>query len=288
MKKSEELALHKEIRNSFVFDRMKMLLCLDYVTKDGIIVRQPRIGEIVEIGEEVFYRNLNTWVTNPTSYRAPLWHMDIDWCKITDFELFCNLYQAIDAQVISLIFPNTDISSYEQKYKVTFNEETQEEDYELVLYSEKEDQVIDNMAYLEISQYLRTLFNIFPKDEYGKGRSTKESMIWEDEDKARRNQDQGFKSSLFPLVSACINHPGFKHSLQDLPKVGIYEFMDSVNRIQVMTNTEALIMGSTNGLCDMSKVPRENFNLMRDIYVTDTKKGNENALNSVMDNFNKK
>ena len=92
MKKSEELALHKEIRNSFTFDRMKMLLCLDYETKGGIVVRQPRIGEIVEIGEEVFYRNLNTWVTNPTSYRAPLWHMDIDWCKITDFELFCNLY----------------------------------------------------------------------------------------------------------------------------------------------------------------------------------------------------
>jgi len=64
--------------------------------------------------------------------------------------------------------------------------------------------------------------------------------------------------------------------------------MDSVNRIQVMTNTEAMINGSVSGMADMSKVPRENFNLMRDIYVTDTKKGNENALNSVMENFNKK
>jgi len=64
--------------------------------------------------------------------------------------------------------------------------------------------------------------------------------------------------------------------------------MDSVNRIQVMTNTEAMINGSVSGMADMSKVPKENFNLMRDIYVTDTKKGNENALSSVMDNFNKK
>jgi len=55
-----------------------------------------------------------------------------------------------------------------------------------------------------------------------------------------------------------------------------------------MTNTEAMINGSVSGMADMSKVPKENFNLMRDIYVTDTKKGNENALSSVMDNFNKK
>jgi len=63
--------------------------------------------------------------------------------------------------------------------------------------------------------------------------------------------------------------------------------MDSVNRIQVMTNTEAMIMGSTSGMCDMSRVPRENFNLMRDIY-EDNKKGNKNnnAFDSVVNNYN--
>ena len=120
------------------------------------------------------------------------------------------------------------------------------------------------MAYLEISQYLRTLFSIFPKDEYAKGRTTKEMIIWEDEMNASKEKDDKFKSTLFPLVSACINHPGFKHSLNDLRDVGIFEFMDSVNRLQVYENTRALLSGSMSGFMDTSKVDQENFNFMRD------------------------
>lgn len=288
MKKSEEIALHKQLRNQFTFDKLRMYFCEDYSTQNGIIVREPRIGEILKIGEEDFYRNLNIWITNPTSYRVALWHMEVDWCKITDFELFCNLYKAIDPDICSIIFPSINISGFEQKYRVLG-----EEQYELVLYSEEQDEVIDNNTYLEISQYLRTLFNIFPKDEYGKGRATKEAMIWEDEQKASREKDEGYKSSLYPLVSSCINHPGFKHSLADLKDVGIFEFMDSVNRLQVYENTRALLAGSMSGFCDTSKINKENFNFMRDYTVSDDSRKNNNnqnssAFNKVVSDYNKK
>lgn len=269
MKKSEEIALHKEIRSQFTFDPLRMLLCKDYQTKNGIVIRQPRIGEIVDIGEEEFYRNLNIWVTNTTSYRVALWHMQprIDWCKITDYELFCSIYQATDPDIMSVILPNTNLLSYEKKLRVLG-----EDQYEMVLYSESEDQVIDYMVYLEISQYLRSLFNIFPKDEFAKGMTTKEMIIWEDEmNNAKESNESKFKSSLFPLVSSCINHPGFKHSLKDLEDVGMFEFMDSVNRLQVYENTRALLAGSMSGFCDTSKIPQENFNFMRD-YTIEKKK----------------
>lgn len=134
MKKSEEIALHKEIRNGFKFDPNKMYFCQDYEAQNGIVVREPRIGEIIETGEEVFYKNLNIWVTNTTSYRVALWHMDIDWCKFTDYELFCFLYKAADPDVMSLILPNMNIASYEQMGRVIG-----EDQYELVLYSKDED-----------------------------------------------------------------------------------------------------------------------------------------------------
>lgn len=258
MKKSEEIALHKEIRSGFKFDRLKMFFCEDYTTKSGVVVREPRIGEIMAVGEEEFYKNLNIWVTNTTSYRVILWRMGVDWCKITDFELFCNLYKATDPDITSLILPDLKLDSFVQKYRVLG-----EEEYEPVLYSEEMDMVIDNPAYLEISQYLRTLFNIFPKDEFAKGKTTKEMIIWEDEQKFQK-KEEGFSSSLFPLISSCINYPGFKHSLADLRNVGIFEFMDSVNRIQVYENTRALLNGSMSGFCDTSKVDKQNFNFMRD------------------------
>jgi len=118
MKKSEEIARNKDIREHFKFDRLKMYFCEDYQTQNGIVVREPRIGEILQVGEEEFYKNLNIWVTNTTSYRVSLWHMDIDWCKITDYELFCNLYKATDQNISSLILPNNDLFSYEKKFRV--------------------------------------------------------------------------------------------------------------------------------------------------------------------------
>ena len=288
MKKSEEIALHKEIRNSFTFDPMKMLFCKDYQTQDGIIVRQPRVGEIVDIGEEEFYRNLNAWVTNTTSYRVSLWNMPerVDWCKITDFELFCSLYQAVDPDIISIILPNINLLSFERGSHMLSEEES-----ELVLYSRENDVFINYLSYLEISQYLRTLFNIFPKDEFGKGSATKEAMIWEDEEKARKASNEGYKSMLFPLVSACINHPGFKHTLKDLWDVGIFEFMDSVNRLQIYENTRALLAGSMSGFCDTSKIPKDNFNFMRDIYTKENTENKKSAkdgttFDKVVKNYN--
>lgn len=262
MTKRETIELHRQIRNNFTFDRLKMYFCEDYVTQSGIVIREPRIGEILKLGEEKFYKSVNVWITNPTSYRVSLWHIDIDWCKTTDFELFCSLYKIIDPDVCSLILPDIDISSFEQKIRVLG-----EDQYEAVLFSEKENEVIDNMTYLEISQYLRTLLNIFPKDEYGKGKATKEAMIWEDEQEASKKTDNAFTSTLYPLVSACINHPGFKHSLSELRDVGIFEFMDSVNRLQVYENTRALLAGSMGGFVDTKGIDKDNFNFMRDISI---------------------
>jgi hypothetical protein len=69
--------------------------------------------------------------------------------------------------------------------------------------------------YTLISEYLQTMFNIFPKVEKAKGRSTKEAIIEEDRMNLAMHQkkDDSDDSSLLSLVSACVNHPGFKYKL---------------------------------------------------------------------------
>jgi hypothetical protein len=68
-----------------------------------------------------------------------------------------------------------------------------------------------------------------------------------------------------PLISACINHPGFKYKLKELKEVGIVEFMDSVQRLQVYESTKSLMSGMYSGFADMSKVDKKLFNFMRDL-----------------------
>ena len=118
---------------------------------------------------------------------------------------------------------------------------------------------------MEIAEYIRTLLNSHPKIEKAKGKTTKQWMI--DEDKMNMAQrDEKNTSTLLPLISACINHPGFKYKLQELRDVGIYEFMDSVQRLQIYESTRALMGGMYSGMCDMSKVPKEQFNFMRELH----------------------
>ena len=118
---------------------------------------------------------------------------------------------------------------------------------------------------MEIAEYIRALLNIHPKVEKAKGKTAKKWMIDEDRINMAQKEDKN-NSILLPLVSACINHPGFKYKLQELREVGIYEFMDSVQRLQIYESTRALIGGSYSGFADMSKVPKEQFNFMRELH----------------------
>lgn len=258
-------------REDFEFDRLRLYFGCDYVMKNGIIIRQPTIGEILDCGERKFFTSINTFISNPTSYRLPLWEVGIDWNKISDFDLFCMLYQTIDSGVSQLIFPDTDFSEFKLYGKTVDGQE--QEKPEVVLYNGIME--IDSDCYLEFSQYLRIMFGIFPKTEHAKGRATKEALMDEERMKLDNMKKLGtdkYTSTLLPLISSCINHPGFKYNLQELKDIGICQFMDAVERLQVYESTTALLKGMYSGFCDTSKINKNEFNFMRDLSVREPPK----------------
>ena len=92
-------------------------------------------------------------------------------------------------------------------------------------------------------------------------------MIEEDKTNTSIARQQNLKhtSALLPLVSTLVNHPGFKYKLEELKDVGIYQFMDSVKRIQIYESTIALTQGSYSSFCDTSKIDKKQFDFMRQI-----------------------
>ena len=109
------------------------------------------------------------------------------------------------------------------------------------------------------------MFNIHPKVEKAKGKSTKEWMIFEDRQNQDLHKNDSYQSTLLPLISACLNHPGFKYKKNELREVGIVEFMDSVQRLQIYESSTALMKGMYSGFLDTSKIDKEELNFMRDI-----------------------
>lgn len=254
----------KEEAQTYKFDTLKMYFREDYYVQ-GIRIVEPTIGDILKMGESKFYSGLHPFLYNSTSIRVMLWDLPerIDWCKVKDIEVFSMLKSIpnVDFSAIHLLFPDYRI----ERMKLKHYQEKDSNEFHLCLYDEENNFLLRENDYMEMAEYIRTLLNFHPKVETAKGKTTKQWMI--DEDKMNMAQQKnGETSTLLPLISACINHPGFKYKLQELRNVGIYEFMDSVQRLQIYESTHALLGGSYSGFCDLKGVPKDQFNFMREIH----------------------
>lgn len=254
--------------NTLEFDELKMYFYDEYKVTDHITIHSPTMQEIVDFGEKDMYAGIQPLLGNPTSYRLQLWQAGIDWNKISDWELFVLLYRTMRPELTSIIFGDFDFTRLIPMKN--------EENDEIILCDPNTyETIIDEFVYQKMSQYLRLMFNSFPKVEHAKGKVTKQALIEEDEMNARiaarLNKNKG--STLMPLISALINHPGFKYKRKELGEVSFVEFMDSVARLQVYEQSTAFLKGMYSGFMDTSKMSKKDLNESVN-WLRDLKNGN--------------
>ena len=246
------------------FDELKMYFGEDYWVTDKICIRQPSIGDIIEFGDSKFYHMLYLFCSNPTFLRLQLWKAGVDWNKISDFELFSQyLVKGFTPKDTYLLFGDLNFSWFEYVHD-------NKKDCDLLIYIPRDNDgnainityedaiVIDEIVYMKIIKYLSSMFDIHMKVEHAKNKATKEAMIWEDEmnlkvEEQKKSKRDYEKSTLLPLISAMVNHPGFKYKTSELKEIGIVQFMDSVKRLQTYENATALLKGMYSGFIDVSK-----------------------------------
>lgn len=256
-------------RNPIIeFDKLKLYFREPYVidlegVEGSITLTQPSIGDIVELGEKRFYGSLNAFTTNTTTFRLQLWDQGLDWNNVPDFDLFCMLIGTAEKEVYQTFLPDIDFSTFGifQKQLPDSGDKIR------VLYDAENRIEINEQVYFHISQYLRNVFNIFPEEKMTQDKVLKKWFIEKDrrELKNRESKKEEEDSGLLPLISGCCNHPGFKYKPSELKEIGVFEFYDSVKRLQVYETTSALNHGAYSGFCDTKDIPQENFNFMRPI-----------------------
>lgn len=246
-----------------------------YQVSDKIQILQPTIGGILEydrrFGESEFWSMLNVFIGNTTSYRLLLWDMGIDWNEISDFQLFSLLIKTLKVENTEILFGDLDLSSFDAYIKQVPNEEgandekESEPKQEMILWNPELDIEITEEIYNNIALYIRTMFNIFPKIEKAKGKTTKKWIIEEDRMNLANAKKEDTTSTFLPLIESCCCHAGFKYKKNELREVGIYEFMRSVQRLQIYESTTALLKGMYSGFIDTKGIDKEEFDFMRDI-----------------------
>lgn len=248
----------------FEYDHLKMYFGEPYRVTDKIVIYQPTIGDIIEFGEKKFYSTIVTLCANPTAMKLALWDVGIDWTTISDFELFALNIKTLEPDATKLIFGDLDLTKFQAVDKDDGSGFT-------LVYLPDVDIQIDELVALNIVEYLRVMFNIHPKTEKPHDETTKQWIIQGERMDILVNatkQKSGDGSVLLPLISAALNHPGFKYKKNELKDVGIVEFMDSIKRLNLYENTIALLHGVNSGFVDTSKMKNldKELNWMRDMY----------------------
>lgn len=260
-----ELKLKKRYPE-IAFDKLQIYCGLPHIVdvesaSGSIEIILPTVGDIVRFGQKKFDETLNIFTTNTTSYRLLLWKQGIDWNEISDFELFCMLYKQIDDEVAKMLFKDVRFSDFIIYGKKLNDVES------IVLYNPETEVEINEEVYQNIAQYLRVAFNISPDEKITKDANLKAMYIKKDESALRRAElePKDDTPSLQPLISACVNHPGFKYNLKEVMDISITQFYDSVKRLQLYENTTALMKGMYSGMVDGSKIKPESYNFMKAI-----------------------
>lgn len=249
------------------FDKLKMYFREPYVidlenTDGSITLIQPSIGDIIELGEKRFYATLNIFTTNTTAFRLQLWDQGLDWNDVSDFDLFIMLIGNADKEIYQTFLPDIDFS----RFGIFSKSIPDSEEKIKVLYDVENKIEINEQVYFHMSQYLRNTFNIFPDEKMTQDKVLKKWFIEKDRREVKNREskkDEETENGLLPVISGCINHPGFKYKTSELKDLGIYQFYDSVKRLQVYESTTALQKGMYSGFMDTKGINPDDYNFMR-------------------------
>ena len=250
------------------FDKLKMFFNEPYVIDiegaDGTItIKQPTIGDVVELGEKRFYATLNAFTTNTTAFRLQLWEQGLDWNVVSDYDLFIMLIGTVEKEIYQTFLPDIDFSRFGIFKKQLPNSD---ESYR-ILYDVENKIEINEQVYFHLSQYLRNTFNIFPEEKITKDAIMKKWFIEKDKrelkNKELKKKKDDEDTGLISVISGCCNHPGFKYKSSELKELGVFQFYDSVKRLQVYESTTALQKGMFSGFMDTKNIKSEDYNFMR-------------------------
>lgn len=248
-------------KTSDTLDVTRFYAGYDFAASQDIIIRQPTVGDIVEYGESNYYRLVNSLTAIPSDQISELWDNGINFSEISNLRFFYIMTRAVTMDVSSILFANqVDFSAIE--LGVIGEEE--------VLYDRKRNVFISEEIYGRIAAFLCQIHGITKEPELPASRLALMAMV--DIDRQEKEMlaieaKGGHKRVLFPLISSMVNSAGYKYTLEETLKLPIFQFMDSVRRISLISSTNQISVGYYTGNFDVKKFkPESALNWNRDMY----------------------
>lgn len=241
--------------NLFSVDPLQLYMGYNYSINDKIVIKQPTMRDITDMGEQKYFSMVHTLTANPTSMKVQLDSVGIDWNEIEDFDLFMMLAPNLEKEQTSILLGDLDLSAL-KPYR-------NHENGDIVLADPENDIIIDKLIYQRIVDYIRKMHNIKAEVKHAKNKFTKKAMIEYDRQQMQANAAKEYKSYFVPVISTLQCKMGWtKGYILDM---GIVEYFEIVARMQLINNADHLLSGVYAGTVDIKKLDKKSLNYMREI-----------------------
>ena len=224
-----------------------------YYVNQYIKIYSPEVYEVIDFGEDNYYRVLNLFVRKPYDIAVELDDNGIDYQSITDWDLFVDTASQIPIEYSCILFGKFDFS----KLKAYVNNEGTK----ILVNQENPDIVIDEAIYRIIVTYLRYIHFISEKVEYDVGNSIAKKFLLE---RMRRKQKKALKdylsgkkkrhSQLADMIKFCVNNAGFKYNYETVMNMKLNLLYESYFFLVHGVERRSVLYGVYNGTVDTSKM----------------------------------
>jgi hypothetical protein len=239
----------------FNVDELKLYFGEDIKIADGVVLKSPTIGQVVDYGEASYFSIMQTLCATPSSMKVQLDDLKLDWMKVSDWQLFIMLCPSLKLEQTSLVLGDLDLSKLKPYSKG--------DSEEVVLSNDDHTIVINEVIYNVLVTYLRKMHGFKKQVDKAGNKMTHKVLLNLARQDAKMAQNKPYKSFLLPLVSALQGRQGYeKKYIKDM---GIFEFFNQINRVQIIVQADAALQGSYSGFVDTKKLDKSIFDWMKDI-----------------------
>ena len=98
--------------DKFQIDELKLYMSEDVKIANGIVLKCPKIIDIVEYGESEYFAMAQTLCATPSSMMVALDDMKLNYMKVSDFELFVMLSQSLKQDATKLLLGDLDLTKF--------------------------------------------------------------------------------------------------------------------------------------------------------------------------------
>lgn len=197
-------------------DELKLYVRDEIKIADGVVIRTPTVGEIITYGEQKYFSMAQTVCASPSSMKAALDDMGLDWMKVSDFELFIMLAKSLPKEATQPLLGDLDLSQM-GAYALNGSEEP-------VLSNAEHTVIINEIVYQTLVTYLRKMHNFNKQVDKAGNRAAHKALLMVARQDAKMAQNKPSKSFLKPLISAVKCRMGY--TMDYIKQMGIFELMD--------------------------------------------------------------